>query len=198
MPADKRRRAGLSGSYREWRMAGVFNVTLSTDLIGTPFTKNIDRVAELGKQLNKLTQEPEEADAEEDPADTCLAGHADSEPNAVDQQTPGNWRDACIWCGANLCSQKQSGKIKAALAKLSLLAADSKRTNETQREPQAGAQRQSDGNGEQDQGTREATALGGAQARKQHAAARTLNKDAQAASGQSAQRPEQQWQHWPH
>ncbi|CCD19452.1 hypothetical protein, conserved in T. vivax [Trypanosoma vivax Y486] len=157
--------AGSAGSYRDWRMAGVFNVTFSTSLIGTPFSKNIERVAELAKQLNTLTQEPEDADAdaEADPADTCLARHADSEPNAVEQQTPSNWRAACTWCGANLCSQKQSEKIQRALAKLSLLAADSKRTSETQREPQAHAQRQSDGNAEQDRGSREATALWEAQ-----------------------------------
>ncbi|CCD18310.1 hypothetical protein, conserved in T. vivax, (fragment), partial [Trypanosoma vivax Y486] len=169
--------AGSAGSYRDWRMAGVFNVTFSTNLIGTPFSNNIERVTELAKQLNTLTQEPEDKDAEADPADTCLARHADSEPNKVDQQTPSNWRDACTWCGANLCSQKQSGKIQRALAKLSLLAADSSATSETQREPQAGAQRQSDGNAEQDQGSSEATACGGGTGPgKQHAAARTLRQ----------------------
>ncbi|KAH8610489.1 hypothetical protein ERJ75_001096400 [Trypanosoma vivax] len=177
--------AGSAGSYRDWRMAGVFNVTFSTNLIGTPFSKNIERVAELAKQLNTLTQEPEDADADADadPADKCLARHADSEPNTVDQQTPSNWRDACTWCGANLCSQKQSGKIQRALAKLSLLAADSSATSETQREPQAGAQRQSDGNAEQDQGTREATALGEAQGQESNTQQRARSdKDTQATS----------------
>ncbi|KAH8610495.1 hypothetical protein ERJ75_001095600 [Trypanosoma vivax] len=175
--------AGSAGSYRDWRMAGVFNVTFSTNLIGTPFSKNIERVAELAKQLNTLTQEPEDADADADPADKCLARHADSEPNTVDQQTPSNWRDACTWCGANLCSQKQSGKIQDALAKLSLLAADSSATSETQREPQAGAQRQSDGNAEQDQGTREATALGEAQGQESNTQQRARSdKDTQATS----------------
>ncbi|CCD20827.1 hypothetical protein, conserved in T. vivax [Trypanosoma vivax Y486] len=175
--------AGSAGSYRDWRMAGVFNVTFSTNLIGTPFSKNIERVTELAKQMNTLTQEPEDKDAEADPADTCLARHADSEPNTVDQQTPSNWRDACTWCGANLCSQKQSGKIQRALAKLSLLAADSSATSETQREPQAGAQRQSDGNAEQDQGTREATALGEAQGQESNTQQRARSdKDTQATS----------------
>ncbi|CCD18342.1 hypothetical protein, conserved in T. vivax [Trypanosoma vivax Y486] len=173
-----------AGSYREWRMAGVFNVTFKTNLIGTPFSKNIDRVAALAKQLNTLTQEPEDADADADPADKCLAGHDDSEPYTIDQKTPRNWRDACIWCGANLCSAKQSDKIQSALAKLSLLAADSSATSETRTEPQAGGQRQSDGNAEQDQGTGEATALGEAQGqesnKQQHARSDT---DAQAASG---------------
>ncbi|CCD19873.1 hypothetical protein, conserved in T. vivax [Trypanosoma vivax Y486] len=175
--------AGSAGSYRDWRMAGVFNVTFSTNLIGTPFSKNVERVAELAKQLNTLTEEPEDADADADPADTCLARHADSEPNTVDQQTPSNWRDACIWCGANLCSQKQSDKIQRALAKLSLLAADIKRTSETQREPQADAQRQSDGNAEQDQGPREAPALGEAQGQKSNTRQRARSdKDTQATS----------------
>ncbi|CCD19930.1 hypothetical protein, conserved in T. vivax [Trypanosoma vivax Y486] len=175
--------AGSAGSYRDWRMAGVFNVTLSTNLIGTPFSKNIERVAELAKQLNTLTEEPEDEDAEADPADTCLARHADSEPNTVDRQTPSNWRDACDWCGANLCSQQQSEKIQRALAKLSLLAADSKRTSETQREPQAHAQRQSDGNAEQDQGSSEATALGEAQGQESNTQQRARSdKDTQATS----------------
>ncbi|CCD20369.1 hypothetical protein, conserved in T. vivax [Trypanosoma vivax Y486] len=175
--------AGSAGSYRDWRMAGVFNVTFSTNLIGTPFSKNIERVAELAKQLNTLTQEPADEDAEADPADTCLARHADSEPNTVDQQTPSNWRDACTWCGANLCSKKQSEKIQDALAKLSLLAADSSATRETRTEPQAGAQRQSDGNGEQDQGTGEATALGEAQGQESNTQQRARSdKDTQATS----------------
>ncbi|CCD19470.1 hypothetical protein, conserved in T. vivax [Trypanosoma vivax Y486] len=175
--------AGSAGSYRNWRMAGVFNVRFSTNLIGTPFTQNIDKVTALAKQLNTLTQEPEDKDAEEDPADKCLAGHDDSEPNTIDQQTPSNWRNACTWCGANLCSQKQSGKIQRALAKLSLLAAGSSATSETQREPQAGAQRQSDGNAEQDQGTREATALGEAQGQESNTQQRARSdKDTQATS----------------
>ncbi|KAH8610521.1 hypothetical protein ERJ75_001093600 [Trypanosoma vivax] len=190
--------AGSAGSYRDWRMAGVFNVTFSTNLIGTPFSKNIERVTELAKQLNTLTQEPEDQ-TRSGPSRQCLARHADSEPNTVDQQTPSNWRDACTWCGANLCSQKQSGKIQRALAKLSLLAADSSATSETQSEPQAGAQRQSDGNAEQDQGTREATALGGHRARKAtrssaHAQTRTHRQQARL----RAQRTAQHWQHWPH
>ncbi|CCD18951.1 hypothetical protein, conserved in T. vivax [Trypanosoma vivax Y486] len=175
--------AGSAGSYRDWRMAGVFNVRFSTNLIGTPFSENIERVTELAKQLKTLTQEPEDADADADPADTCLAGHDDSEPNTVEQQTPSNWRDACTWCGANLCSQKQSEKIQRALAKLSLLAADSSATSEQQREPQAGAQRQSDGNAEQEQGTREATALGGAQGQESNTQQRERSdKDTQATS----------------
>ncbi|KAH8610488.1 hypothetical protein ERJ75_001096600 [Trypanosoma vivax] len=191
--------AGSAGSYRDWRMAGVFNVTFSTNLIGTPFSKNIERVTELAKQLNTLTQEPEDKDAEADPADTCLARHADSEPNTVDQQTPSNWRDACTWCGANLCSQKQSGKIQRALAKLSLLAADSSATSETQSEPQAGAQRQSDGNAEQDQGTEKRQHWGRHRARKAtrssaHAQTRTHRQQARL----RAQRTAQHWQHWPH
>ncbi|CCD20516.1 hypothetical protein, conserved in T. vivax [Trypanosoma vivax Y486] len=175
--------AGSAGSYRDWRMAGVFNVTFSTSLVGTPFSKNIERVAALAKQLNTLTREPGDADADADPADTCLARHADSEPNTIDQKTPSNWRDACIWCGANLCSKKQSEKIQSALAKLSLLAADSSATSETQSEPQAGAQRQSDGNAEQDQGSSEATALGGAQGQESNTQQRARSdKDTQAAS----------------
>ncbi|CCD21794.1 hypothetical protein, conserved in T. vivax [Trypanosoma vivax Y486] len=175
--------AGSAGSYRNWRMAGVFNVTFSTSLVGTPFTENVERVAELAKKLKVLTREPEDNDAEEDPADTCLAGHADSEPNTVDQKTPSNWRDACTWCGANLCSQQQSDKIQRALAKLSLLAADSSATRETQSEPQAGAQRQSDGNAEQDQGTREAPALGEAQGQESNTQQRARSdKDTQATS----------------
>ncbi|KAH8610496.1 hypothetical protein ERJ75_001096200 [Trypanosoma vivax] len=172
-----------AGSYRNWRMAGVFNVRPETGLIGTPFTQNIERVAELAKKLKELTQEPEDKDAEEDPADTCLARHDDSEPDAVDQQTTSSWRDACIWCGANLCSKTQSGKIKAALAKLSLLAADSKRTNAPQSTPQQGAKRQSDDNAEQDQGTREATALGEAQGQESNTQQRARSdKDTQATS----------------
>ncbi|CCD21005.1 hypothetical protein, conserved in T. vivax [Trypanosoma vivax Y486] len=172
-----------AGSYRNWRMAGVFNVRPETGLIGTPFTQNIERVAELAKKLKELTQEPEDKDAEEDPADTCLARHDDSEPDAVDQQTTSSWRDACIWCGANLCSQKQREKIQRALAKLSLLAADSSATSETQSEPQAGAQRQSDGNAEQDQGTREAPALGEAQGQESNTQQRARSdKDTQATS----------------
>ncbi|KAH8610514.1 hypothetical protein ERJ75_001093500 [Trypanosoma vivax] len=175
--------ASSAGSYRDWRMAGVFNVRLSTSLIGTPFSENVERVAALAKQLNTLTQEPEDADADADPADKCLARHADSEPNTIDQKTPSNWRDACIWCGANLCSAKQSEKIQSALAKLSLLAADIKRTGETQREPQAGAQRQSDGNAEQDQGPREAPALGEAQGQESNTQQRARSdKDTQATS----------------
>ncbi|CCD18957.1 hypothetical protein, conserved in T. vivax [Trypanosoma vivax Y486] len=175
---------GSAGSYRDWRMAGVFNVTFSTNLIGKPFSKNIDGVAELAKQLKPLTQEPEDADADEDPADKCLAGHDDSEPYTIDQKTPSNWREACTWCGANLCSAKQSDKIQSALAKLSLLAADSSATGETRSEPQAGGQRQSDGNAEQDQGTREATALGGAQGQESNKQQRARSdKDTQAASG---------------
>ncbi|CCD20409.1 hypothetical protein, conserved in T. vivax [Trypanosoma vivax Y486] len=175
--------AGSAGSYRDWRMAGVFNVRLSNSLMGKTFTENVERVAALAKQLNTLTQEPEDGDEEEDPADKCLAGHDDSEPYTIDQKPPSNWRDACIWCGANLCSAKQSEKIQSALAKLSLLAADSSATSETQSEPQAGAQRQSDDNAEQDQGSSEATALGGAQGQESNTQQRARSdKDTQAAS----------------
>ncbi|KAH8610513.1 hypothetical protein ERJ75_001094700 [Trypanosoma vivax] len=86
LPTDKRRRGRIGGLVQRLAHGGRVQRHFSNNLVGKPFSKNIDRVAELAKQLKQLTQEPEDADADEDPADKCLARHADSEPNTVDQK----------------------------------------------------------------------------------------------------------------